>query len=220
EEAHRAHERALAVREKLATEHPAMVDAQIALAGSYVNLGELEARAARDAAALPYLDRAEATLAGVLAKSPRHEIARFYTAYAVSWRARALGGLGRQGEAMAAWERAQSFNDRGFPTIPAGYAVALARAGRTAQATALADKVESIPSLPGEVLYDLAATWSLASARGGPRREAEAAHAVELLKKAAAAGLFKNPGMTEHTAADHDLDAVRDRADYRAAIAP
>jgi serine/threonine-protein kinase len=218
DEARRTHERALAVREKLTAEHPAMVEAQILLAGSYVNLGELETRAGRDAAALPSLDKAEAALAGVLAKSPQHEIARFYTAYALSWRARALGGLGRTADAMAAWERATSFNDRNFPTIPAGYAVALARAGRTAQATALATKVETIPWLPGEVLYDLAATWSLSSAHSSPRREADAAHAVGLLKKAAAAGLFKNPGMPEQAARDHDLDAVRTRADYREAI--
>jgi len=220
DEARGAHARALAVREKLAAEHPALVDAQIALAGSYVNLGELEVRAARDAEALPSLDKAVAALAGILAKSPKHEIARFYTAYALSWRARALGGLGHTTEAMATWERATSFNDRNFPTIPAGYAVALARAGRTAQAIALAQKVEAIPSLPGEVLYDLAATWSLSAAHGGPGREADAAQAVELLRKAAAAGLFKNPGMPEQAARDHDLDAVRNRADYRDAIGP
>jgi serine/threonine-protein kinase len=218
DDARRAHARALAIRETLAADHPALIEPQISLAGSYVNLGELETRAARDAAALPYLDKAQATLDGILVKTPGHEVARFYMAYALSWRARALGGLGRTGEAMTTWERATSFNDRNYPTIPAGYAVALARAGRTAQATALAAKVETIPALPGEVLYDLAATWSLSAARGGPRRETDAARAIALLRRAAAAGLFKNPGMTEHAAADHDLDAVRDRTDYRAAI--
>jgi serine/threonine-protein kinase len=220
EDALRAHQRALAIRETLAAEHPALLDPQLYLAGSYVNLGELETRADRGAAALPYLDKAEAVLAGVLSKTPKHEVARFYTAYALSWRARALGGLGRTPEAMTAWERAQSFNDRSYPTIPAGYAVALARAGKIAQATALAAKVETIPSLPGEVLYDLAATWSLSAARGGRRRESDAAHAIELLKKAATAGLFKNPGMTERAAHDRDLDAVRGRPDYRSAIEP
>jgi hypothetical protein len=116
---------------------------------------------------------------------------------------------------MATWERAMSFNDRNYPTIPAGYARALARAGKTMQAKALATKVETIPALPGEVLYDLAAAWSLSAAH-----EADAAHAVALLQKAAATGLFKNPGMPEKAAGDHDLDAVRNRADYKAAVTP
>lgn len=100
-----------------------------------------------DASALPYLDKAQATLAGILARTPGHEVARFYTAYALSWRARALGGM-----------------------------------GGTEQATAIALKVETIPALPGEVLYDLAAC-SLSARRGGPGREPDAARTIALLRR-------------------------------------
>jgi hypothetical protein len=51
-DARQAHLRALAIREKLAAEHPAVVDNQIYLAGSYVNVGELDVRDGQAQAAL------------------------------------------------------------------------------------------------------------------------------------------------------------------------
>ncbi|HKQ60247.1 MAG TPA: serine/threonine-protein kinase [Candidatus Polarisedimenticolaceae bacterium] len=217
-DARQAHARALAIREKIAAEHPAVLDDQLYLAGSYVNLGELEVRDGQYEAALVPLERAERALGGILEKTPDHAVARFYTAYALSWRARALGGLERGPDAMKTWERATAFNDRGYPTIPAGYAVALARRGEAGRALAVAAGVEKIAELSGEVLYDLAAVYSLASAKDPVQREAHAAHAAELLTQAAARGLFKMPGMAEQAAQDHDLDPLRGRDDYRRAV--
>ena len=217
-EAREAHVRSLRIREKLAAEHPAMVDDQLYLAGSYVNLGELDVRDGRPDAALEPLGKAEGVLAGILAKSPGHAAARFYTAYALSWQARALSALGRGREAMRVWQRAMSTNDRDYPTIPAGYARELARRGDTEKAITIAKTVEKTTELPGEVLFDLAATYAVASSRARARRERYAAHAVELLGEAARLGYFDTPGARERSEADADLASIHDREDYRQAI--
>src|SRR6185436_738581 len=112
----RRHLRSLAIREKLASEHPAVLEYRLYLSGSY-------------AEGIDYLEKADGVLAGILEKEPRHTAARFYTEYEASWRARGLDALRRFPEGMQAWDRAASFNDGGYPTIPAGFARALARRG-------------------------------------------------------------------------------------------
>ncbi len=217
-DARAAHERSLAIREKLAAEHPAILEYQLYLAGSYVNLGELEVRDGQCEAALDPLEKADRVLGGVLEKEPRHTAARFYTAYAASWTARALDGLGRFPEGKRAWERAASFNDGGFPAIPAGFARALALRGRTAEAVAQAQQVEKAQGLSPDIFYELAAAYSIASARDPARREACAVRAVELLRRAAAMGLFKAPGAADAALRDRDFASIAGRPEFRKAV--
>jgi tetratricopeptide (TPR) repeat protein len=198
----------MVLRERLAAEHPSMIDYQIYLAGSCVNVGELAVREGDYAGAITNLDRADAVLDGVLSREPRHEVARFYAAYSASWRARALDASGHLREGERAWKRAASFNDRGYPTIPAGYARGLARRGDVKRALEQARAVEEAEQLPGEVLYDLAATYSLAAAREPDRRDAHAARAMRLLERARDLGFFEIPGAVEGAASDPDLRAL------------
>ena len=207
-DARKAHEKAMALRERLAAEHPSMIDYQLYLAGSCVNVGELAVRNGDPEGALPNLDRADAVLGEVLAREPRHADARFYAAYSASWRARALDASGHLREGERAWKRAASLNDRGYPTIPAGYARALARRRDFKHALEQARAVEEAEQLPGEVLYDLAATYSLAAAADPKLRDAHAARAMRLLEQARDLGFFQIPGALERAAADSDLRAL------------
>jgi len=109
----------LTPRESLAREHPRVIDYQLPLGSVYTNLGELDVRAGRPADALPWLDRAIATLEGTLAIEPRHVVGRYYLSYTYGWRARALGAVGRKEEALADWDRAIAYDDRGDPELVA-----------------------------------------------------------------------------------------------------
>jgi tetratricopeptide (TPR) repeat protein len=185
-----------------------MLDYQLYLAGSCVNVGELAVRAGDNTDALVKLDRADAVLEGVLEREPRHAVARFSAAYAASWRARALDASGRAREGERAWKRAASFNDRGYPTIPAAYARALAHRGEFDRALEQARQVEEAEQLPGEVLYDLAATYALAASGDDKLRDTYAARAMRLLEQARDVGFFRVPGAVERTARDPDLKAL------------
>jgi serine/threonine-protein kinase len=217
-EARAAHERALALREKLVAEHPAVMELQLSLAGSLINVGELAIREEKFEAGLKSLQEADDVLGRILAKEPRHTAGRFYTAYAASWRARGLDGLKRFDDGNGAWRRAAEFNDQRYPTIPAGYARAIARRGDFKRALVLAKSIEAAPGMPPDALYDLAAVSSLASAWYAEHREPLAAHAVALLGKAAAMGFFKTPGAAESALRDPDFAAIASREDFRKVV--
>jgi serine/threonine protein kinase len=121
-----AHRRSLSIREKMAAEHPAVLEYIYRLASSYTNLGELAVRENRGEPALEWLDKAAATLEGVLQKEPRETTARYYMSYTQSWRAKAFQLLNRFDEALAAWDQAIAFDDRNDQTLRDGRAQALA----------------------------------------------------------------------------------------------
>ncbi len=115
-----AYHHELATRESLVMDHPAVVDYRLKLASSYTNLGELEARREQPAAALPWFDKADETLAWVLAREPRNPTARYFRSYTCAWHARALDALGRHGDAIDRWEAAIRFDDNGDTTLVEG----------------------------------------------------------------------------------------------------
>ena len=100
-------------------------------------------------------------------------------------------------------------------------AMSLARAGDHQRAVAEVGDLAQAPDLSGENLYELACVASVASAAAKERRElAErcAAEAVNLLRRAQRAGLFSDAATIARVRQDADLDALRQRDDFRELI--
>jgi tetratricopeptide (TPR) repeat protein len=114
--------REMAIREQLVADHPSVLDYRLFLGSAYTNLGELQVRQKQFAAGLPSLDRAIDIFDWVLAREPRHTVGRFNASYTWSWKARALDGLHRWKEAVAAWQQAIALDDAKDAQLTAGLA--------------------------------------------------------------------------------------------------
>ncbi len=119
DEAGAAYRQELTSRERLARTHPTILEYRLMHASTLTNLGELETRAGRPAAALPWYASSIGLLEALLQDEPRHATGRFYLSYTWSWQARALEALGRRAEALAAWDRAIGYDDRKDPALQA-----------------------------------------------------------------------------------------------------
>lgn len=107
----------LAPREELCLTHPRVLDYKVTLGSCYTNFGELETRAGRPAAALPWFDKAVRTLGGVLEVEPHHAVCRYNLSYTEGWHAKALAAVGRNAEALAAVDRAIALDPQGDPEL-------------------------------------------------------------------------------------------------------
>jgi hypothetical protein len=94
-------------------------------------------------------------------------------------------------------------------------------AGKAAEAVAEAEALTKDRAAPGIALYNAACIYGLAAAaaREAGEREAYAAQALTLLRRAQAAGYFKERKRVEHMNQDTDLDALRSRDDFKRFIA-
>lgn len=119
----------LAIREQLVNDHPTVLDYHLQLGSSYTNLGELEARQGHWTAALPWFDRAIDAIGWVLTREPQHQVGRYFASYTWSWKARALDGLRRFGDATSAWQQAIALDDQQDPGLRDGLAASRKRAG-------------------------------------------------------------------------------------------
>ncbi len=119
------YQKEMEVREHLVTDHPNVVDYRLMLGAAYTNLGELQVRQRNYAAGLPPLDQALGTFDWILTREPKHALARYSASYTWSWKARALEGLKRRGEAVAAWRQAIALDDRNDPELKQGLDAAL-----------------------------------------------------------------------------------------------
>ncbi len=124
-----AYQRELEIRRQLVLDHPAVADYRLKLASTYTNLGELDTRIGKYAAALPWYENSLETLGWILAREPKQDTARYFCSYTHSWKARALGGLRRYGEAVREWDEAIRFDDRKDPELKQGRDRAEAHAG-------------------------------------------------------------------------------------------
>jgi serine/threonine-protein kinase len=207
---------AVTLREKLVADHPGVVPYAIDLAASYRDFGTLTRNRNEPTAAVDWYAKAITTAEPIFRAEPRLGPARASLRYSHRDRARALVQLGRPAEAVADWERALALEDGpGRPALQLGRADALARAGDVARARAAADELAVAPGLNPEQTYDLACVYALAAATLPPAdADAAAARAVELLRRAIAAGF---PGRAQ-LLKDDDLAALRPRADFAALL--
>jgi hypothetical protein len=104
---------------------------------------------------------------------------------------------------------------------------ARARAGDHRKALAEARALVDVEKASGDSLYNLACTYalsstaarkdeSLAPAEREQKGEEYATRAIELLERVGKSGYFKVPARRKHLGDDSDLDALRNRDDYKA----
>ena len=214
-----SYRRALAVQEKLAARHPDVLDYQVGVGGSCCNLGNLASNGGDEEGALVWYGRAAEALRRVVDRDNRDAIARTFLRETHRRRAAALGTLARHAEAAGDWQRAAELDDgRMRTTFRLSRVGALARAGDHARAAAEAGELAMIDPLAADALYNLACAFSLCAAAAkddAALAERYAARALELLARARAAGFFNAAANVEHFGNDKDLEALRERDDFR-----
>jgi serine/threonine protein kinase len=225
-EAETAYHQALSLQEKLATDFPAVPGYRVQLALTQINIGRLLSARQRPAESLPWHQQALALLEPIHHKAPQDVQARNVLCRGHWSRAEALENLNRRREALTDWDRA-------FELSPPGNrldaqlrrALCRARAGKATEAVADAAALTKDPGTSGPTLYDAACIYSLVTGERGPQtlpsmlQDQYAGQAVALLRRAQAAGFFKDPRQVEHLKKDPDLAPLRARADYRKFVA-
>jgi tetratricopeptide (TPR) repeat protein len=222
---------ALEPRERLARDHPAVLQYAIDLAGADGNFGRLHRLSEHPEASLEWFDRAIQTSRDVRRREPRSEEARSILRNAFASRSRARGTLKQYTGALADVEQALEIEGDGprRADLRQDRAAHLVRLGDHARAAAEVEAL--VPGLQrdGAALYDLACVLSLAASaarndgrlgpvEAGRRAEAYAARAVALLNSAHRTGFFARPGAVDGFVRDPDLDSIRTREDFRAAL--
>lgn len=217
-EADRAYRYALTHYERLVTEFPARSAYVVQLGNCYANLGQMVRDQGQPAAALPWFDKAIQALQPVVHQEQRLAEAREFLRTARVGRALTLEQLGLRDEAGKEWDQAVDLSEGPERmALRSQRAVFLVRMGRTSHAIAEADQVAASLDPAAETLYNLACVYALASGvtkEDAKQADQHGARAIEFLRKADAAGLFKSRAQVSHLKSDTDLDALRPRPDY------
>jgi len=202
--------------EQLTADFPAVAEYATSLGGTYCNYGQLIAASKSPSDALPWYDKAVATLDPVVRRQPKLETARHFLQNSLWGRAQMRMAVDRYAESAADWDRVIELDDgdrqQGFRMWRA---LCLARTD-PARAAEEADELAKEPQIPAEALYDLACVFGVASARV-PKEVAEkyAGKAVALLRRAVRAG-WKDG---DHMIHDPDLAPIQSRSDFRNLVA-
>jgi tetratricopeptide (TPR) repeat protein len=220
-------ERARDLKEQLVRDDPDVPRFQTELAGTYVNLGILARDTGHPQQALDWYARAEPVLEAVRRQVPKAPAPRKFLRNTFLSRARVLTRLGRHGEAVADLVRAIDLSDgKVRDELRRECAQARARLGDHAAAVREAREVGAGDPVEGAACYDLACVYALAAtaARKDARlataqrqalAEEYSGQAVRWLKRAQAAGHFKEPKKVKEMRDDKDLVCLRDRPDFR-----
>jgi serine/threonine protein kinase len=222
-EAEATYRRVLALDEQLVADFPTVPAYRTGLAGGYVNFGNLLRSQQRAQDALEWYDKAIPLLETNLARDARLVQDREFLCNARAGRALALSKLQRYAEAMKDWDRAIAL-DQGpeRPRLRLQKAVTLARAGDHAQAAAAADALTGDAQTPGVTLYNAARVYSvsMAAVKGDAQlQERCAAKALALLRRAQAAGSFKDGRVVELLRQDPDFEPLRQRPEFQKLLA-
>jgi tetratricopeptide (TPR) repeat protein len=218
-DAQAAVQKALALQEQLAADFPAVPLYRTELAGSRVNIGNLLRAGGQAEKALDWYAKGIATLEGVLRESKGDAVARLFLRNAHAGRAQALMDLRRCGAAAADWEAAVDLSpppER--PRWRMARAVSRVRAG---QVDAAMDEAQELAKDgDARTLYNAACVFALAAGRpddaaASLSKEQCARRAVALLEQAVAKGWHN----AEHMKNDEDLNALRQREDFKKLLA-
>jgi tetratricopeptide (TPR) repeat protein len=220
--------RARDLLDPLVRQHPENVEYGVSL-GSVCNNAALVLRdTGRPAEAMKWHDRAVRTLEDALTRSPQNSGLRTFAVNAYGARAGTREQLGRYAEAAADWGRAIDLaeGDSRRDSFRTSRAICRLKQGAHAAALPEVEAMASDSNPAGDTLYNLACVASLASAAvecdpllSAPGRAALAEHccrrALELLRRAQAAGAFATPEMRDTLRKDDDLAPLRHRDDFR-----
>ncbi|HEV3166886.1 MAG TPA: protein kinase, partial [Isosphaeraceae bacterium] len=232
EEANRSLLRAIEIYENLAAANPKVTQYRSALAESELKRSWALKLLGQSPAALASLRRANELADGLLADEPAAAPFRSLLAQVLTQRGNMLLKEGQAAEALPVLRRALDIQEAlariqhesvshksSLANSLRGVGRAEAAAGRLAEARAAFESASEIDlSLAGTypaTRYNLACSLALMIPVSEPeRREALAVRAVEALRLAIAAG-YENIGNLK---LDHDIDALRPRADFQALL--
>jgi tetratricopeptide (TPR) repeat protein len=221
-EAEAAYRKALGHRETLAGAFRDVPQYQADLASARFSLGHVLRVQGQAGAALPWYDQALALLLTPRLSEATDASTRLLLRNVHLGRAKALGSLNRAREALADWERVVELSP---PAERARGRLERARgwvdAGKVAEAAADVAALTQEPATPGAVLCDGACVCARAAAvtLEGEQREAYAGQALALLRRARAAGFFKDRQQIERLRHTPDLEPLRTREDFRRFVA-
>jgi tetratricopeptide (TPR) repeat protein len=224
--AERSYRRALDFWQALAETHPDQGEFRYRLGTVRYNLGRLCRGRGDRTAACDWFGRSAEPLEEVLRRRPDDAVTRALLLRVLHERAAELFELGRPGEAAEAWGRAVQLADGPARDVyRINRATALAKSGDPRRALAEADAIAAVGPKSGEVLYNLACIYSLASAAERDDRATSEAvrrrgvaclsgQALALLRSAHDVGFFDEPGRLELLETDPDLDPIRSHEGY------
>jgi serine/threonine-protein kinase len=233
-EAAKEYQQAREIQVRLVQAHPEVPAYTEGLARTCLNLGMLLAQIGQLTASLSELDEAMACTDTLHRLDPGNALVRSLLLQGLPQRAAVLTRLGRQQDAEANWDRALKLAPPAQRLhLLFHRAESLARAGDYQRAAVAAGEIAQNKLAPATV-YNLACIHALSGAAAArdasrplPHREKFAGQcvrdAVALLRRAAAAGFFRDPANLTALDSDDDLAFLRDRDDYsrfRAALKP
>jgi serine/threonine-protein kinase len=224
--------RALDVMERLSKLYPANVRYAVQLGGNSSNMGRWLVIHGDPKEGLPWFDKAQAALEGVLRRDKGNVNARRYLLVTHWQRADALLRLERFAESVCEWDQVLELNptdfEQGAGRVNRAYT--LARMGQYGQAAPPAEALGGRLDKDTASIYRCASILSLASAavgRDAKRPEAErrelaeryAAGAVALLQRLQSQGYFNDRSLVTYMEKDKDIDPLRGRDDFKKLLA-
>jgi tetratricopeptide (TPR) repeat protein len=206
------------------------ISARCDLADSHRVLGVTASQHKRFDAAQSHFDQAIQLLDQVLTQKPSYGLAQ-NTAHGVYWsRARMYEIMGNEHDALLNWDRCIDYGDDTLRNIAwIGRTECRLRLGDYERAIADADELLAKPTLPGDILFDLATIFCRCSQAASEKdvRIAElrtsehdwAARAVSCLLRSHAGGYFGEQYGRERLLTTPLLDVLRPRADFQKLLA-
>jgi serine/threonine protein kinase len=215
-EAEEQFQKAVIVREKLAADYPAVSQYQVKLGGSYLNLGLLIRHVGRPRDSLEWFSKANRTLRTVYKEDPRSALAKQFLRNSHEDRALAYERLQQYADAARDWDEVIELTP---PQEQLAYRVARAtshvKAGQVAEAVAEVAELMKLPGVPASALHDFARVYAIASGKNAGKKTEYADRAMDMLQKAVQVGYID----AAHLKMDTDLDAIRERDDFKKLIA-
>jgi tetratricopeptide (TPR) repeat protein len=203
------------LHKRLVEQAPNVLDYQIGLSGDYCNFGQLVAHNGRPGDSLEWFDRGIRILQPIHEKVPGHMTAKRFLRNSYWGRARAHDQLRKNAEALRDWDLAiELSSQRERPGFRAGRANTRLHSGMIAEAVADVGELTKVQNWTAAQWYDFACVYSVASGTVGAKKQEYADQAMDLLRKAVAAG-YKDVALLKSDAA---FDALRDREDFKKLI--
>jgi eukaryotic-like serine/threonine-protein kinase len=231
DKAEAAYKQSLALHETILRDHPKVVSYILDAAGSYGNIANHVRRSRSAEASLEWYERAIRTEEPVLTQDPRDVRARIGLFSDYMGRGQALLQLGRWEEAERDWRRLLELSaDQPEIRMRLYRPSSLAYLGEHVRATTEMETLLAEGQAQPLDLYNFSYIYSrcsavaakdarLLSAEREKLADQYGRRAVELLRRAQAAGYFRDAGRLARMKQNKDLDAIRDRDDFKRLVA-
>jgi eukaryotic-like serine/threonine-protein kinase len=231
DKAEAAYKQSLALHEAILRDHPKVVSYILDAGGSYANMATHVRRSRSAEASLEWYNRAIRTEEPVLTQDPRDVRARMGLFDDYMGRGQALLQLGRREEAKRDWRRMLELSaDQPEIRMRLYRPSPLADLGEHVRATTEMETLLAEGQAQPLDLYNFGYIYSRCSAVAAkdarllPAEREKLAdqygrRAVELLRQAQAAGYFRDAGRLARMKQNKDLDAIRDRDDFKRLVA-